>query len=124
VNNSEYQHPEWQKKRLEVMEAANFKCQCCGNTEQQLNVHHIDYDRDKKIWEYDLTELLCVCDSCHQLYHTNLSCIREIMARFNVQELEHFRQIIFLITALDQSRPPLLKKLFDTCMDFEPMEAK
>lgn len=31
--------PRWQKKRLEIMNRANFKCEECGDSENMLSVH-------------------------------------------------------------------------------------
>jgi hypothetical protein len=33
-------HPEWQKKRLKVLEAAEFECATCGSKDKTLHVHH------------------------------------------------------------------------------------
>jgi 5-methylcytosine-specific restriction endonuclease McrA len=41
-----YRHPEWQKKRLEVMQDAHFLCQECGEGQKTLNVHHTYYLKD------------------------------------------------------------------------------
>ena len=61
--------PRWQKKRLEVMERAGFKCELCGNGERELNIHHKRYRAGAKPWEYELPELLCICHDCHQKLH-------------------------------------------------------
>ncbi len=36
-------HPNWQRKRLEIFQRDNFACTICGNTEHQLQVHHLYY---------------------------------------------------------------------------------
>jgi hypothetical protein len=61
-------NPKWQKKRLEVLNKANFKCCICSNTEKELNVHHRYYDKNKKIWEYSDGNLFCLCKDCHGKY--------------------------------------------------------
>lgn len=61
-----YKDPRWQKKRLEVMQAAGFACQNCGDTTSTLNVHHSIYYRDKSPWEYTNNLLRCLCESCHE----------------------------------------------------------
>jgi hypothetical protein len=65
----QYKRPEWQKKRLEVMEAAGFACQECGSKEKTLNVHHKFYVKGRKPWEYEATDLQCLCEGCHQRFH-------------------------------------------------------
>ena len=58
-------HPKWQKKRLEVLERENFKCEWCGDGESTLNVHHGYYQKDCKPWEYPVESLHCLCEKCH-----------------------------------------------------------
>ena len=58
--------PRWQRKRLEVLEAADWKCKWCGTTEKTLHVHHKVYRRGAKPWEYELSDLECLCDGCHE----------------------------------------------------------
>jgi hypothetical protein len=57
--------PEWQKKRLEIMQRDNFTCQICLDTEETLQVHHKSYDKDKKAWEYGNDRLITLCETCH-----------------------------------------------------------
>lgn len=61
--------PRWQRKRLEVMEAAGFACELCRATDKTLNVHHAKYVRGRKPWEYDRSELHCLCEGCHRSEH-------------------------------------------------------
>lgn len=62
-------HPNWQKKRLEVLEANGFKCENCGDKDEQLHVHHPLYRRGAMIWEYTVEELECLCARCHKDAH-------------------------------------------------------
>lgn len=64
-------HPNWQKKRLEVMEDAGFQCENCGDKETTLNVHHGRYVKGRKVWEYERNELKCLCQPCHQAEHAH-----------------------------------------------------
>jgi predicted HNH restriction endonuclease len=62
--------PRWQKKRLEVLELSGWKCSACGDSKEQLHVHHWDYVYGRKPWEYDVDgELSVLCDTCHKLQH-------------------------------------------------------
>lgn len=61
--------PRWQRKRLEVMQYAGFKCVRCGDKETTLNVHHIRYIHGRKPWDYDYHELECLCEPCHKREH-------------------------------------------------------
>ncbi|KKK80276.1 hypothetical protein LCGC14_2825120, partial [marine sediment metagenome] len=59
-------HPNWQKKRLEVLEAHKFECQECGENDVTLHVHHSYYEKGCKPWEYPSHSLWCLCEKCHQ----------------------------------------------------------
>ena len=58
-------HPNWQKKRLEVLEAHKFECQECGENDVTLHVHHSYYEKGCKPWEYPSDSLWCLCEKCH-----------------------------------------------------------
>lgn len=75
----QYRSPLWQKKRLEAMEAQNFTCQCCGDNESQLQVHHKRYIKGRKIWDYDLSLLSVLCDTCHENAHIDKSLLLEVI---------------------------------------------
>ena len=59
--------PLWQKKRLEIMQRDDFTCQHCGCKERELQVHHRAYHKGAKPWEYDDSELITLCNQCHEV---------------------------------------------------------
>jgi hypothetical protein len=59
-------HPMWQRKRLEIMQLADFRCEECGNDEVTLHVHHSYYEKDHMPWEYPNESLHCLCKNCHE----------------------------------------------------------
>ena len=61
------QDPRWQRKRLEVMQAAGWKCVICGDKDEELNVHHPAYSAYHEPWEY--SNLQCICRTCHTIQH-------------------------------------------------------
>lgn len=61
--------PRWQRKRLEVMQAANFACEKCECKTVTLHVHHTVYRRGLMPWEYQRSELCCLCKDCHAATH-------------------------------------------------------
>jgi hypothetical protein len=61
--------PRWQRKRLEVFNAADWKCEACGNAYETLHVHHKKYKRGKEPWEYESAELASLCETCHTSEH-------------------------------------------------------
>jgi hypothetical protein len=58
--------PRWQKKRLEVLEAAEWACAICDDKTKTLHVHHRRYRRGAKPWEYKLDELQSLCEKHHE----------------------------------------------------------
>ena len=59
--------PMWQKKRLEIMERDGFTCQYCGREDRELQIHHRVYHKGAKPWEYDDSELITLCNQCHEV---------------------------------------------------------
>lgn len=59
--------PRWQRKRLAILNRANFTCEDCGATDKTLNVHHSLYMREQEPWEAADCTLRAVCEDCHKL---------------------------------------------------------
>lgn len=57
--------PRWQKKRLKVLEAAEWKCDVCGEAGRTLHVHHLEYWPSLAPWEYPDNWLAVLCADCH-----------------------------------------------------------
>ena len=55
----------WQKKRLELLEGANWRCQHCGSDKNQLQVHHLWYFRFTDPWDYADSLYVVLCKDCH-----------------------------------------------------------
>lgn len=72
--------PEWQRKRLEIMERDGFACVNCKATDKTLNVHHGYYRKDAMPWDYDSETLVTLCEKCHETRHFIFSEIKEAMA--------------------------------------------
>jgi hypothetical protein len=60
--------PKWQKKRLLILQRDNWTCQCCGDKESTLNVHHKKYVGNP--WECPDEFLITVCEDCHEIITT------------------------------------------------------
>lgn len=76
----QYKHPNWQKRRLEVLQAHDFTCQLCWDKDETLNVHHKAYIKGRKVWEYDDDQLECLCETCHEETHTNKENISALLS--------------------------------------------
>jgi hypothetical protein len=55
--------PRWQRRRLEEMQRADWKCECCGAAKKTLHVHHLDYRGEP--WEVPAGWLEVLCADCH-----------------------------------------------------------
>lgn len=73
-------HPNWQRKRLKVLEAAGFSCSACRDKDSTLHVHHKRYIKGRLAWEYEDEELLALCESCHAEEHSASELIDEMLA--------------------------------------------
>lgn len=51
------------------MQAHEFTCQLCGDTETTLHVHHKQYIKGREPWEYEPDQLITVCEECHAASH-------------------------------------------------------
>lgn len=58
--------PQWQKKRLEILQRDEFSCQVCGDERSTLHVHHRRYINGREPWEYTNDQLVTLCENCHQ----------------------------------------------------------
>jgi len=61
--------PRWQKKRLDIMNRDDWKCNGCNRKDITLHVHHKEYINGRKPWEYDDDNFMTLCESCHGIIH-------------------------------------------------------
>ena len=73
-------HTNWQRKRLEMLNAAGWKCVSCEAADQTLHVHHKRYIKGRMAWEYDESELAVLCDGCHRQEHDDMQVADELLA--------------------------------------------
>lgn len=76
--------PRWQKKRLEKLEAAEWRCERCCDSESTLAVHHKHYVKGRMPWEYDRGELAVLCETCHEGEHAAKAIRSELVARLEM----------------------------------------
>lgn len=62
--------------RLEIMERDKFTCCHCRDTQKTLNVHHLAYTKGAAPWEYDPSNLITLCEECHELAEERITKIR------------------------------------------------
>lgn len=80
--------PRWQRRRLEIMENANFACQTCQAADKTLNVHHRLYRKGAMPWDYSDVELVCLCEDCHEIEHRWRGALDEVLAKLDAGSLE------------------------------------
>jgi hypothetical protein len=71
------QNPNWQKKRLVILERDNFSCLQCGDgikNNVTLQVHHKQYIFGREPWDYDDSNFETLCTPCHRKRHTKPDC--------------------------------------------------
>jgi hypothetical protein len=61
---ADYKHPNWQRKRLEILNRDNFTCVACADRDSTLHVHHIAYGSGD-IWDVPDEFLQTLCEQCH-----------------------------------------------------------
>lgn len=55
--------PQWQKRRLEILQRDNFTCQICTDIETELHVHHKKYTGEP--YEAPDEDLVTLCSVCY-----------------------------------------------------------
>lgn len=58
----------WLKKRKEVLDKKGYVCSDCGSR-FNLEVHHLEYKKGKKAWEYPMSNFVVLCRNCHKKIH-------------------------------------------------------
>ena len=89
--------PRWQKKRLEVMEANEFRCEVCMDSESPLNVHHKEYFKGHEPWEYDTNQLACICESCHEYEHSKIDLLKWVCSWARLDGPENRTELAILL---------------------------
>jgi hypothetical protein len=83
--------PQWQKRRLHLLEKAVWRCAACGAEDKELHVHHLYYKRDKEPWDYPDDAFLVVCCKCHEdrLHKEGLFKDLPNLSQFRVIRFQH-----------------------------------
>ena len=129
-----YSHPKWQEKRLHIMQMDGFKCRRCSEKDKPLHVHHLKYKKGAKPWEYPDSNLVTLCESCHEEFHLMKQRIAE---RVNpllelwitnksraMFDAEHLWQILISIEFLQPANSMWLYNLIKTSCSFAYFECE
>lgn len=86
--------PRWQRKRLELLNAANWTCVECGTKTESLHVHHGYYQRKTDPWDYPNDKLRVLCESCHSENQRIMEDVHRIIANWTITDLRRLSQIL------------------------------
>lgn len=106
-----YKDPRWQKKRLEVMEAAGYRCVQCGDASKTLNVHHRYYVKGAEPWEYDDRALACLCEPCHEKVTMLLNKLKTAAGLLSAANLGVLVSIASVMLSAEQPYAAVIAKL-------------
>lgn len=79
-------HPQWQQKRLRIMERDGFTCCECGDDDTTLNVHHRYYIKNNAPWDYPDEALLTLCENCHARRHELNQLISQVIGGLSYRQ--------------------------------------
>ncbi|KKN79627.1 hypothetical protein LCGC14_0338310 [marine sediment metagenome] len=96
-------HPNWQKKRLEILERHEFQCQACEKEGETLHVHHSYYEKGFKPWEYPDESLWCLCEGCHAHIEKLKTLLRQAIGKLAPHEFEMMVGFALGLQAYDYS---------------------
>jgi hypothetical protein len=91
--------PRWQRKRLEILNATDFRCENCDSADKTLHVHHKIYRKGALPWEYEAHELQALCEDCHDAEHQVRAALAEAMVHMGsglLDELLGYAQAIIM----------------------------
>lgn len=86
--------PLWLKKSKEIKTKNNHKCEECGKTEIELNVHHCWYQVNKLPWEYPDECFKCLCRACHLKREVAEITAKQFLALMDYSELKIVLQVL------------------------------
>lgn len=71
ISSNSYRDKKWYDKRRQIIARDNHTCTRCGRhlSDDQLQVHHLQYFEGRKPWEYEDFELITLCKHCHAEEH-------------------------------------------------------
>lgn len=89
---NQYQHPNWQKKRLEILNRDNFTCQSCNEKQKMLYVHHKFYLKGQDVWDYPDYFFVTLCEECHDYSHQCIEIMYNTLSMLPFDVLLHSQE--------------------------------
>lgn len=110
--------PKWQKMRLQIMERDKFTCCHCQDTEKTLNVHHLTYTKGAAPWEYEQSNLITLCEDCHELAEERITMVRTMAGGKSPYLMRSLCRILHAQAAMEPFRDPGLFHATDAFFSF------
>lgn len=60
--------PRWKAFREFILKVRGCECEVC-ESKNYLQVHHTQYHKDAKAWEYTCNDVMVLCRECHKKIH-------------------------------------------------------
>lgn len=95
--------PRWQKRRLQILDRAEFHCEECDDDQNTLHVHHKVYRKGAMPWEYGDHELKALCENCHQSGHALKAALDLAIAEMDTHDKELLLGFIEAMKIIDES---------------------
>ena len=102
-----YKHPKWQAKRLSVLERDKFTCQQCRSAEKTLHVHHKIYRKSANPWDYADSDLITLCEDCHDAAGECAKALKEAIAQMHPSQVERLLGVAEAMVADDACQAAL-----------------
>lgn len=106
-----FRDPQWQKKRLEIMERDSFTCQRCDSRDKTLNVHHSYYEKGKSPWEYPSYSLHTLCEDCHEIIQDQMTTLHRAIGLLTFEQMEELTGYAYGLSVIDtmqNNTPPVV----------------
>jgi len=123
--------PNWQKKRLEILSLRGFKCEVCGDEENQIQVHHRFYLKGREPWQYDNDVFQVLCEKCHKSEHEKPQSkeipklyldILDILDKWQSVDCEVPGSVLLLLQVLIEASPDRTYALLNNLSDISQSE--
>lgn len=108
-------HPNWQKKRLCVLNNADWTCVVCADTDSTLHVHHRYYLRGRKPWEYPDDAFMALCSGCHEEITAKAAEIRGAVGLLHSHDLDYLVATTRCLATKSESDTILIENI-DQCI--------
>lgn len=81
----------WKMVSEQAKHNANYKCQLCGKTNCQLNVHHNTYEHKGEEFLH-MEDLICLCKECHESFHNQ--CKTTVIDHYHFKMLHNWLRFV------------------------------